>query len=56
MNNGHYIVTSFNVYWSATLRGYDGAPDSKGPNRKIGHGKTELSAVADLLEQLESTE
>ena len=57
---GHYIVTEY-VYppipdrgmdWSAVLRDYDGAPDSKGPNSRIGRGPTETSAVADLLDQL----
>lgn len=53
--DGHDIVTGFNVYWSATLSDYDGAPDAKGPNSQIGHGTTELAAVAALLEKLEAS-
>jgi hypothetical protein len=53
MANGHYIVTDFNVYWTAVLRDYDGAPDAKGPNSLLGWGKTELEAISSLMEQLE---
>lgn len=49
---GHKISTSFNVYWSAVLDDYDGAPDAKGPSSRIGHGPTETAAVSDLLDQL----
>jgi hypothetical protein len=48
------IVTDFNVFWSATLKDYDGAPDATGPTSLIGHGRTELEAIANLLEQLKS--
>ena len=59
---GHYIVTEYvfppiperSMDWSAVLRDYDGAPDSTGPNSKIGRGPTETAAVADLLCQIES--
>lgn len=54
--SGHYIVTDFNVYWTAVLRDYDGAPDAKGPDSLMGTGKTESAAVADLLEQLDALE
>ena len=51
--DGHYIVTDFNTGWTAVLRGYDGAPDAKGPNSQIGLGSTELAAVADLLDKID---
>jgi hypothetical protein len=47
------VQTSFNVFWSAFLESYDGAPDATGPNSLIGHGKTEDAAVAHLLDQLQ---
>lgn len=58
---GNYIVTSFvyppipdrNMDWQATLRDYDGAPDSKGPCSRVGRGPTETAAVADLLCQID---
>jgi hypothetical protein len=58
---GHKIETDFvyppipdrNFDWSATLDGYDGAPDSMGPRSLIGRGPTEVSAIAHLLEQLD---
>jgi hypothetical protein len=34
--------------WSATFDGYDGAEDA---NDIMGHGPTELAAIADLLEK-----
>lgn len=60
MKTGHEIVTSFDYPpipdrrfdWSAVLRDYDGAPDSKGPDSFIGRGPTETAAVADLLDKL----
>lgn len=48
---GRKIVTEFETtprLWSAVFDNYDGAPDSHHP---MGFGQTELSAVADLLEQ-----
>ncbi len=61
---GHYIVTSFvyppipdrNFDWQATLRDYDGAPDSRGPCACIGRGPTETAAVAELLCQIDELE
>ena len=61
---GHYIVTEYvcppiperGMDWSAVLRDYDGAPDSNGPNSRIGRGPTETAAVADLLDQLRVSE
>jgi hypothetical protein len=50
------IVTDFNVYWSAVLADYDGAPDATGTNSLIGHGKTEDAAVADLLDKIRDFE
>lgn len=35
--------------WSAVTDDYDGADDSRHP---IGHGRTEIEAVQDLLEQI----
>jgi hypothetical protein len=57
---GHRIVTSFdyppipdrNFDWSAVLADYDGAPDAKGTNSMIGRGRTELEAIANLLDML----
>lgn len=40
-----------NCDWSAATDNYDGAEDGHCP---IGRGRTELDAVTDLLEQLES--
>lgn len=62
--SGHKIVTHFeyppipirSMDWSAVLDGYDGAPDASGPQTFIGRGPTELSAVADLLDQLRDHE
>ena len=54
MVKGHTIRTDFNVYWSAVLDSYDGAQDAKGPNSLIGHGATEMEAIADLLDRLTS--
>lgn len=51
MSREHTIHTHHNVYWSATFDDYDGAPDAKGHHTLIGHGKTELAAVADLLDK-----
>ena len=56
---GHKIITEHikppipdrSCDWQAVFDNYDGAPDSHCP---IGHGPTELSAIADLLEQEES--
>jgi hypothetical protein len=53
---GHKIITSFDYPpiperhsdWSAVFDGYDGAEDA---HDIIGRGPTELSAIADLLEQ-----
>lgn len=45
--------TDFNVYWTAVLDSYDGAPDAKGPNSLMGVGRTEQQAMANLTEQLE---
>ncbi len=39
--------------WVATLDCYDGAPDTSGIFTAQGHGKTELSAIQDLMEVLE---
>jgi hypothetical protein len=50
------IHTDFNVYWSAVLDGYDGAPDAKGRRSLVGRGTTEAAAVADLMEKLEDEE
>jgi hypothetical protein len=47
------IRTDFNVYWTAVLDSYDGAPDAKGPNSLVGWGRSEQEAIADLKEQLE---
>jgi hypothetical protein len=53
---GHTIITEY-VYppiqersmdWSAVFEGYDGAEDA---HDIIGRGPTELSAIADLLQQ-----
>jgi hypothetical protein len=55
-NEGHKIITEY-VYppipersmdWSAVFDSYDGAEDA---HDIIGRGPTELSAIADLLEQ-----
>lgn len=55
---GHKIITE-HVYppiperawdWRATFDDYDGAPDAHCP---IGYGPTEISAIADLMEQEE---
>lgn len=51
----HRIVTDFEstpACWSARLESYDGAPDTKGPDSFTGYGPSEVSAVADLLEQI----
>lgn len=63
---GHKIVTSFeyppipvrSMDWSAVLIDYDGGNlDYDKPSRDpIGRGPTELSAVADLLDQLRDLE
>ncbi len=54
MLKGHKIVTDFNVYWHAYLDSYDGAPDTKGADSMLGHGLTEIEAIADLLERLDA--
>ena len=56
---GHKIITAHitppiperSCDWQAVFDNYDGAPDAHCP---IGFGPTELSAIADLLEQEES--
>ena len=62
MKEGHKIITDY-VYppipergmdWSAVLDDYDGAPDAG--FQPIGRGPTEVSAVADLLQQIEEHE
>jgi hypothetical protein len=53
---GHTIITDWQSTpqcWSAFFDNYDGAPDAKPPRSLIGYGKTEVGAVADLLEQEE---
>jgi hypothetical protein len=55
MREGHKIETQWEstpACWSARLESYDGAPDTKGPDSFTGYGPTEVSAVADLLEQI----
>lgn len=47
------IRTDFNVYWTAVLDSYDGAPDANGPNSLVGVGRTEQQAIANLNEQIE---
>ncbi len=39
--------------YTATLDGYDGAPDATGPSSFIGTGDTETDAVQNLKEQIE---
>lgn len=51
MTREHTIHTRHNVYWIATFDDYDGAPDAGRRASMLGHGKTELAAIADLLEQ-----
>jgi hypothetical protein len=54
MTNNAKIVTDCNVYWTAVLSDFDGAPDAKGPRSLVGIGNTERAAVEDLMEQLGS--
>ena len=39
--------------YTATLEGYDGAPDSKGIYSLIGHGETAEDAKEDLSAQID---
>lgn len=61
---GYTIVTDFwakpiphrGMDWTATLDGYDGAPDARGPHSLLGHGSTEQGAILSLLGQLDELE
>jgi hypothetical protein len=52
----HYIMTSLPIRefdWTAVLDGYDGSEES---DDCCGTGATELEAIKDLLERLDSIE
>ena len=40
-------------YWTATLDGYDGAPDATGPYSCVGRAEDEVDAIVDLLTTLD---
>ena len=48
----HRNTRNHNHDWVATLDSYDGAPDTTGIMSATGFGRTELLAVADLMESL----